>query len=777
MPEAKQRHLTSVHRLAAIMFTDIVGYTIMMSQDEQATLAILRSNRETHKKLILEFGGQLLKEMGDGILASFDNSTDAVICAAAIQKASIENQIKLRIGIHMGEVTFENNDVFGDGVNIASRIQPLAEPSQILISETVHHNVQNKPGITTQLLGERELKNVLKAVAIYIVEVEDDFLTPGVRSEKKKSPLPLIISIAAVATLLFTAAGYWFGVRTLELPGSNPVIRYEINMEGRLTRAGISPMAFSNDGKFLCYTSARSIVVKSLSETGNGFEIEGPWDPRQPSFSADGNWIIFEDVATSSLMKIPVTGGDSQEIYTIESNLWGFQLTENEIIFCDNNAFYTMDLNGGSRKKIYPRDTAAFDTNVFLTELLPDNKTLLYHQWVNDSPMVKALRFDKNEGPKGLIEQATDARYLKNGHLVFLKEGSLQLVEFDLSSNSVVGPPRVIASGIRNFAINDQGTLVYRSERNAENNKTQLAWIDLQGNFEKISKEPALFQSPRVSGDQEQIVVDVMDGGSYDIVIYNPELGTATNFITQGSTISPIWAPDNNTIAYFKFGNPQGVFIKPVDNSYSPKLLFETVEPVFLGNWSNDGRYMVFSTAGDIGYFDFADSTLKYLDYINAEEEFFPMLSPDGKWLAYTSDDDAHNDHLYIVPFPGPGRAHRVSVDEGFASVWAPDMSAIYFVGLDRKDINLSQVDIIATSPQFSTSPPRVLFYGEFTTLYTFAGRGLYRFGNSGVFDIHPDGNRFLMLTAVTDGEDENIELSRKLQVIVNWQGLLEEDI
>jgi Tol biopolymer transport system component len=758
------------------MFTDIVGYTTMMSQDEQATLAILRTNRETHKKLILEFGGHLLKEMGDGILASFDNSTNAVICAAAIQKASIENQIELRIGIHMGEVTFENNDVFGDGVNIASRIQPLAEPSQILISETVHHNVQNKPGITTQLLGERELKNVLKTVAIYIVEVEDDFLTPGVRSEKKKSVIPLIISIAAVATVLFTAAGYWFGSRSLELPGSNPAIRYEINMEGRLTRPGISPIAFSNDGKFLCYTSARSIFVKSLAETGNGFEIEGPWDPRQPSFSADGNWIIFEDVATSSLVKIPVTGGDSQEIYAIESNLWGFHCTENEIIFCDNNAFYIMDLNGGSRKKIYPLDTAAFDTGVFLTQLLPDNKTLLYHQWVNDSSMVKALRLDKNEGPKDLIEQATYARYLKNGQLVFLKEGSLQLVEFDLSSNSVVGPPRIIASGIRNFAINDQGTLVYQSGRNAENNKTQLVWIDPEGRIDMISKEPALLQSPRVSRDGQQIAVDIMDGGSYDIVIYNPELGTATNFITQGSTISPIWAPDNNTIAYFKFGNPQGVFIKPLDNSYSPKLLFETAATAFLGNWSNDGRYMVFSTAGDIGYFDFADSTVTFLDYINAEEEFFPMLSPDGNWLAYTSDDDANNDHVYVVPFPGPGRAHRVSVDEGFASVWAPDMSAIYLVGLDKKDINLSQVDIISTSPQFSTSLPRVLFYGDYTTLYTFTGRGRFQFGNSGVFDIHPDGNRFLMEQATSDEQPEDLELPRKLQVVVNWQGLLEGD-
>ena len=160
MGEAKVRHLTSVRRLAAIMFTDIVGYTKMMGEDEEKALSVLRINREIHKKLIYQFGGQFLKEMGDGVLASFENSSDAVICAAAIQKASGESKIDLRIGIHMGEVTFENNDVFGDGVNIASRIQPLAEPGQILISETVHSNVHNRPGITTHLIGEKDLKNV-----------------------------------------------------------------------------------------------------------------------------------------------------------------------------------------------------------------------------------------------------------------------------------------------------------------------------------------------------------------------------------------------------------------------------------------------------------------------------------------------------------------------------------------------------------------------------------------------------------------------------------------
>jgi Tol biopolymer transport system component len=533
-------------------------------------------------------------------------------------------------------------------------------------------------------------------------------------------------------------------------------------------------MAFSNDGNFLCYTSGGSLFLKSLAESGKGVRIDGPWDPRQPSFSADGNWIVFEDVSTSSLMKIPVVGGDAQVVFSIEGQLRGFHYTKDEIIFCDNNAIYTMDLNGGSRKKIYPRDTTAFATFVYLRQLLPDNKTLLYEELVNQSPVVKVVRLDGTKAPEVLIDQATYAQYLESGHIVFLKQGSLQIIPFDLSSNTIIGPSRVITSGIGNFAINNRGTLVYSPAREIQNSEKHLVWIDFAGKIEKISKEPDLFLSPRISSNGRQIAVDLMDGGSFDITIYNPVLGTATNFITKDSTISPIWAPDNNTIAYFKFGDPQGVFVKPVDNSYPAKLLFETDEIAMLGNWSDDGRYLVFSTAGDIAYFDFEDSTVNYLDFINAEDEFFPALSPDGKWLAYTSDDDKMQDYVYVVPFPGPGRAHRVSVNEGHASVWAPDMKAIYFVGEDEKGTNVSKADI-TISPEFSSSPPQVLFYGHYTTLYRFANTGRFQFGNSGRFDIHPDGRRFLMEQSNSETFDYQDLL--KLEVIVNWPELLKEDI
>jgi class 3 adenylate cyclase len=126
MPEGRQ--------LAAIMFTDIVGYTAMMGKDEAAAFKALVNNRKFHQCAIEEFHGTLLKELGDGVMACFSAASDAVLCAKRIQESyRKESDILLRIGIHVGEVVFEDGDAFGDGVNIRSRIEQLATGGAIYI--------------------------------------------------------------------------------------------------------------------------------------------------------------------------------------------------------------------------------------------------------------------------------------------------------------------------------------------------------------------------------------------------------------------------------------------------------------------------------------------------------------------------------------------------------------------------------------------------------------------------------------------------------------------
>ena len=157
-------------RLAAIMFTDIVGYTALMGLDEDRAFKILHTNREIHIKLIEQFEGKLIKEMGDGMLISFHLAADAVHCAIEIQKrARAELDAQVRIGIHLGDITFKNEDVFGDGVNIASRVQSIADPGGIYISENVQNSIRSKTDIPTRYLGEFTLKNVSYKLKIYSV--------------------------------------------------------------------------------------------------------------------------------------------------------------------------------------------------------------------------------------------------------------------------------------------------------------------------------------------------------------------------------------------------------------------------------------------------------------------------------------------------------------------------------------------------------------------------------------------------------------------------------
>lgn len=171
--------MPSSRQLAAIMFTDIVGYTALMGDNEQKAFELLKKNRELQKPIIEQFDGRWIKELGDGVMASFPTVSDAVNAAIKIQETcNANNEFQLHIGIHLGEVIFDNDDVFGDGVNIASRIQALAEPGKIYISESVHNNVINKQGIQTRFIKREALKNVKEPVRIYEVFATDLFSAP-----------------------------------------------------------------------------------------------------------------------------------------------------------------------------------------------------------------------------------------------------------------------------------------------------------------------------------------------------------------------------------------------------------------------------------------------------------------------------------------------------------------------------------------------------------------------------------------------------------------------
>lgn len=172
----------SDHKLAAIVFTDIVGYTRQMEDDELRTMQLLQKQREIVFPVVKSFNGEIIKELGDGLLMMFGSTVDAVRCAMQIQTLLRDEELTIRAGIHVGEVIFKDGDVFGSAVNVAARIQPLAAANGICISEDVRNQVLNKTDILVNSIGMHELKGIKEPMEIYEVFIE------GISKPQKRGP-------------------------------------------------------------------------------------------------------------------------------------------------------------------------------------------------------------------------------------------------------------------------------------------------------------------------------------------------------------------------------------------------------------------------------------------------------------------------------------------------------------------------------------------------------------------------------------------------------------
>jgi len=163
-------------RLAAVLMADVVGYSRLMEADEEGTLGRLNLLLENIVKPLIEANrGRLVKLMGDGMLVEFQSAVDAVRCGLDIQGNSsvamavsgAEEQMQLRIGINLGDVILQDGDIFGDGVNVAARLQQLGEPGSVTVSDDVLHQVQNRLKFVCEDLGEQRIKNLNRAIRVH----------------------------------------------------------------------------------------------------------------------------------------------------------------------------------------------------------------------------------------------------------------------------------------------------------------------------------------------------------------------------------------------------------------------------------------------------------------------------------------------------------------------------------------------------------------------------------------------------------------------------------
>src|SRR5271163_4046811 len=191
--------MTEKRRLAAIMAVDVVGYSRLKGEDEAGTARVVRNHHEAARPLVAEFGGRIVKTIGDGLLLEFPSAVAAVECAVKVQEMmAVRNadtpeakRIVYRIGVNLGDVLIDGEDILGDGVNVAARLEGICEPGGVTISRYVHEQIAGKLALTFRSLGPQKLKNIVNPVEVFEIDkqsnnnhynkIEEDKITQNIR--------------------------------------------------------------------------------------------------------------------------------------------------------------------------------------------------------------------------------------------------------------------------------------------------------------------------------------------------------------------------------------------------------------------------------------------------------------------------------------------------------------------------------------------------------------------------------------------------------------------
>ena len=292
-------------RLAAILAADVVGYSRLIREDEAGTLAALKAHREELiEPKVAERNGRIVKLMGDGILVEFSSAVEAVLCAVEIQhmigdrNADIpeENRLTYRIGINIGDIVVEGDDIYGDGVNVAARLEGLAEPNGICVARTVFDQVKDKLDLTFEHMGEKEVKNIAEPITVNRVVLDDKaaaLVTPVVHQVTKLNRLRWpIVAPGAVTLLLAIGGALWWQPWS---PGVEPasVERMALPLPDKPSIAVLPFANMSGDTEQEYFADGMTEdIITELSKFGLFFVVS-----RNSSFTYKGAAVDVKDVA------------------------------------------------------------------------------------------------------------------------------------------------------------------------------------------------------------------------------------------------------------------------------------------------------------------------------------------------------------------------------------------------------------------------------------------------------------------------------------------------
>jgi TolB-like protein len=265
--------MKEIRMLAAIMFTDMVGYTALMQENEKHAKILRDKHREVLERVIIEHRGQILQYYGDGTLSIFGSAIEAALCGAEIQQELQKDpKVPLRIGIHAGDVVYDDEGVYGDGVNIASRIENIAVPGSVLISDKINDELRNQKEISSVFLGRYELKNVRDGVRLYAISSDGLIIPTAEQIEGKTSSSEHSIAVLPFVNLSAEKDNEYFSDGMTE-----ELLNALAKVEGLLVTSRTSSFAFKGKntdirdiGKQL---GVKTVLEGSVRKYGNRVRV------------------------------------------------------------------------------------------------------------------------------------------------------------------------------------------------------------------------------------------------------------------------------------------------------------------------------------------------------------------------------------------------------------------------------------------------------------------------------------------------------------------------
>ena len=522
-------------------------------------------------------------------------------------------------------------------------------------------------------------------------------------------------------------------------------------------------LAISPDGRHFVYRGVgeggRQLYLRSLDDF-----VDKPIPGTEgysgsPFFSPDGKSIGF--FADNKLKKTSLAGGSPITLCDALSGGRSGDWFEDTIVFGatlpSGRGLYQVSANGGEPEMLATVNSDEGEGAYSDPDFLPDGKDFLFNIRLDTGFQTALLSLETGE-QKVLLENARQARYLSTGHLVYeqSRTGNLMVVPFDLAALEETGDSVPVVQGVRqspvgsvDYAISDNGTLVYVPSTSTGGFRLTLVWVDRQGQATPLIEDRQVYFGPRLSPDGQRVAVevrsDVNQGG--DIWIYDIGHGTRMRLTVEGTNQSPVWTPDGTRVTFNSIRDgPRDLYWKPADGSGQAEPLLKSENALVPASRSPDGELLAFydtSGARDIWVLPREGDASPFV--ATAFDERSSMFSPDGRWLAYVSDESGR-DEVYVQPYPGPGGKWPISTEGGTEPRWSADGRELFYRLGDKM-----MVVEVQSEPAFTSGRPQLVFEGPYLLGTSVAN-----------YDISPDGQRFLMIK-VEEGQQDQIN------VVLNW--------